>query len=60
MRASLRPGKVSQVTPLRVLLNGDTQDGEARAMSDFATATTATEVLVVSVEGRRYAWRVLS
>lgn len=46
------------VSPLRVLLNGDTTDAPARAMDDFTGATTATEVLVTTVEGQRYAWRV--
>lgn len=55
-----RLGKVTQVSPLRVRLNGDTTDTPARAMSDFTGATTSTEVLVTAVEGQRYAWRVLS
>lgn len=56
-----RLGRVSQVSPLRVLLNGDTQDAPAQAMSDFTGATAGTtEVLVQTVEGRRFAWRVLS
>ena len=54
----MRPGKVTVASPLRVRLKGDTQDAPARAMSDFTGATTATEVLVVTVEGQRYAWRL--
>lgn len=53
-----RLGTVSQVSPLRVLLKGDTADAPARALDDFTGATTSTEVLVVTVEGQRYAWRV--
>lgn len=51
-------GRVTQVSPLRVQLNGDTADSPAEALSDFAGATTDTEVLVTAVEGRRFAWRV--
>lgn len=55
----MRLGLVTQVTPLlRVRLNGDTQDTPADPMSDFTGATAATEVLVVTVESRRFAWRV--
>lgn len=53
-------GRVSQVNPLRVLVNGETQDAAASALSDFTGATTATEVLVQTVEGRRFATRVLA
>ncbi len=52
-------GRVSQVSPLRVLLNGDRSDAAASAMSDFTGATTTTEVLVTTIEGRRFASRVL-
>lgn len=59
----MKLGRVTQVSPLRVRVNGDTTDVAARPMSDFTGATanvnTGTEVLVATVEGRRYAWRVL-
>lgn len=58
MIGGVRPGKVTQASPLRVRLNGDTADAPSRALDDFTGATTATEVLVVTVEGQRYAWRV--
>jgi hypothetical protein len=54
----VRLGRVSQVSPLRVLLNGDTGDAPAEALSDFTGATTDTEVLVTTIEGRRFALRV--
>lgn len=52
-------GRVSQLVPLRVRLNGETQDAPASPLSDFAGSSTATEVLVQTVEGRRFATRVL-
>lgn len=54
-----RLGRVTQVSPLRVQLNGDTTDAPAEPLSDFTGATTATEVLVDTIEGRRFASRVL-
>lgn len=54
----MRLGTVTQASPLRVRLNGDTADTPAVAMDDFTGATTATEVLVETVESRRFAWRV--
>lgn len=53
-----RAGRVTQLAPLRVRINGDTGDAPARELDDFTGATTSTEVLVVTVEGQRYAWRV--
>lgn len=52
-------GKVVTVTPLTVRANGETDATPARPMSDFTGATTTTEVLIVTVEGHRFAWRVL-
>jgi hypothetical protein len=50
---------VTQVSPLRVRVNGDTADTPAAAMSDFSDATAGTtEALVTTVEKRRFAWRV--
>lgn len=54
----IRAGRVTQVSPLRVRLNGDTTDTPAKALDDFTGATSSTEVLVVTVESQRYAWRV--
>lgn len=51
-------GRVSQVSPLRVVLNGDGSDAVAQATDDFTGATTLTEVLVTTIEGRRFAARV--
>lgn len=51
---------VTQVSPLKVRVNGDTTDTPASAMSDFTGSTVGTtEALVVTVEQRRFAWRVL-
>lgn len=52
-------GVVTQVSPLRVRVNGDTADTPAEALSDFTGATTATEVIVETVENRRFAERVV-
>jgi hypothetical protein len=60
-----RLGWVTQLSPLRVQLLGDTTDALAEVVSDFtgATATaspaTATLVLVETVEARRFATRIL-
>lgn len=55
-----RLGRVSQVSPLRVTLNGDTTDTAAVPLSSFAGAVVgSTEVLVLMVENRRFALRVL-
>lgn len=55
-------GRVTQLSPLRVRVNGDDQDAPATALSDFtgatASANTGTEVLVTSFSGRRFALRV--
>lgn len=55
-------GRVTQVSPLRVRLNGDTNDAPAVPMNDFTGATanadTGTEVWVEIGENRRFAWRV--
>jgi hypothetical protein len=59
-----RIGWVTQLSPLRVQLNGDTTDAAAEATSDFTGATAdaspavATLVLVETVEGRRFAERI--
>jgi hypothetical protein len=51
---------VTQISPLKVRANGDTTDTPASAMSDFTGSTVGTtEALVVTVEKRRFAWRVL-
>jgi hypothetical protein len=59
---SSRLGRVTQVSPLRVQLNGDSTDAPAEALDDFtgatANANTGTEVLVETVERRRFARRV--
>lgn len=56
----MRLGIVTQVSPLRVRVNGDTTDTPAEAVSDFTGATAGTtEVLIETVEGRRFAWKVL-
>lgn len=55
-----RLGRVTQLSPLEVQLNGETTAAPVSALSDFSTATAGTtEALVVTVEGRRLAWRVL-
>lgn len=46
----MRLGRVSQVSPLRVLLNGDLADGPAEG----PTLSVGDEVVVVVVEGRRF------
>lgn len=48
----MRLGRVTQVTPLRVLLNGDTTDAPAEGYFGL-TAALDQEVLVHSIEGRR-------
>jgi hypothetical protein len=59
-----RIGWVTQLSPLRVQLNGDTTDAAAEATSDFtgatanASPTVATLVLVETVESRRFAERI--
>jgi hypothetical protein len=53
-------GVVTQISPLKVRVNGDTTDTPASAMSDFTGSTVgSTEVLVETIEQRRFAWRVL-
>lgn len=49
-------GRISQVSPLRVLVNGDTQDAPAERLGSFTGAALNAEVLTVTVEGRRFAW----
>lgn len=57
----IRLAVVTQISPLRVRVNGDTADTPASPMSDFTGSTVdATEALVETVEKRRFAWRVLS
>lgn len=58
-----RLGRVTQLVPLQVRLNGDTTSAPAEALSDFTGATadpdTGTEVVVHIIERRRFAARVL-
>lgn len=49
-------GRISQVTPLRVTLNGDTADAPAEKLGSFTGAALNAEVATVTVEGRRLAW----
>lgn len=52
-------GRVTQVSPLRVQVNGDTADAPAESLDDFTGATAGTtEALVVTIENRRLAWRI--
>ena len=51
-------GKVVTASPLTVKINGDTTATPAESLSDFAGATTATEVIVWTAERRRFALRV--
>ncbi len=55
-------GRVTQLGPLQVQLNGDTTPTDATALSDFTGATASaingTEVLVFTAQGRRFAQRV--
>lgn len=56
----MRLGVVTQVTPLLVRANGDLVATPAEKMSDFTGATVdGTEVLIETIEQRRFAWRVL-
>lgn len=47
----MKLGKVTQTTPLRVELSGDTEDAPAEGPTSLPTDT---EVLVVTHEGRRF------
>ena len=55
-------GRVTQVSPLQVRLNGTTGSIDVVAMNDFTGATAGvdngTEVLVKIIESRAFAWRV--
>lgn len=51
-------GKVTQVSPLEVERNGRPGPQPAAALDDFTGATTATEVLGVTIAGRRLVWRI--
>ena len=55
-------GRVTQVSPLQVRLNGATASTDAVAMDDFTGATvgvdTGTQVVVEYIGRRLYAWRV--
>ena len=48
----IRLGRVTQPSPLRVLLNGDTTDAPAEVYQGVIPALSQ-EVAVVTVEGRR-------
>jgi hypothetical protein len=60
-----RLGWVTQVSPLRVQIIGDTADALSEAVSDFTGATagaspaTSTLVLVDAIQSRRFATRVV-
>lgn len=54
--SDIKLGRVSQVTPLRVQLNGDTADAPAEPLGSFTGAVLTDEVATVTVEGRRLAW----
>ena len=54
----MRLGRVTSLSPLRTLLNGDTVDVPALPALAFAGAAVGSEVLAETIQGQRYIWRV--